>query len=106
MPAPKTTTRFRSTARRVPSNGSPFPYLLFAKFRIQSLGDGLIKVKRAPCDIVAETADDDIWDLLCRVASCPLPMSRIDPILAAPLEHRMAADQPAFVQNPDAVGKL
>ncbi|WP_292491102.1 hypothetical protein [Mesorhizobium sp.] len=57
--------------------------------------------------MVAEAADDDIRGALPRrVANCPLTMSRIDPILAAPLEHRMAGDQPAFVQDADAVGKL
>ncbi|ESY65897.1 hypothetical protein X742_20340 [Mesorhizobium sp. LNHC232B00] len=56
--------------------------------------------------MVAETADDDIRGALPRrVTNCPLLMSRIDPILAA-LEHRMAGDQPGFVQDADAVGKL
>lgn len=72
----------------------------------QSLGDGLIEVERAPGDMVAETADDDIRGALPRlVANCPLTMSKIDPILAAPLEHRMAGNQPALVQHADAVGK-
>lgn len=57
--------------------------------------------------MVAETADDDIRGALPRrMASRPLTMSRIDPILATPLEHRMAGNQPAFVQDADAVGKL